>query len=201
LQDDAADRQIEMLVGAMQCLNIADPKFLSTDVGPVIDADAQKNLLAYQASMQDKLIFKAELAPDCAQGYFVAPAVYEIDNLNALQKEVFGPILHIYRYKRDDVDSVVEQINAWGYGLTFGIHSRIESFVKRIEAQIDVGNIYINRNIVGAVVGVQPFGGCGLSGTGPKAGGPDTLSRLSKSISTSIDTTAVGGNASLLAAV
>ena len=133
------------------------------------------------------------------RGTFVAPLAVQIESLAALEREVFGPILHVMTYRARDLERLVDAINATGYGLTFGIHSRIDSTVRRVAARVSAGNVYVNRNIVGAVVGTQPFGGCGLSGTGPKAGGPRYLHRFAHERTLTINTSAVGGNASLLA--
>ena len=133
------------------------------------------------------------------RGTFVAPLAVQIDSLSVLQREWFGPILHILPYKARDLEALVDAVNATGFGLTFGIHSRIDSTVKRVAARVSAGNVYVNRNMIGAVVGTQPFGGCGLSGTGPKAGGPRYLLRFAHERTMTINTSAVGGNASLLA--
>ncbi|WP_100656241.1 bifunctional proline dehydrogenase/L-glutamate gamma-semialdehyde dehydrogenase PutA [Alteromonas flava] len=181
VQEDIADDVIEMLSGAMQELEIGDPTWLHTDVGPVIDEKALKTLQAHTQKMADqaKLIYQTELNDElAAKGHFFAPTLYEIPSLDVLEKEVFGPIVHIVRFKSKDLDNVVEQINQLGYGLTLGVHSRIEERANYIAARAKVGNVYINRNMIGAIVGVQPFGGRGLSGTGPKAGGPNYLPRL-----------------------
>ena len=181
LQDDIADKTIRMLKGAMQELRVGVPDRLATDIGPVIDAEAQGNLLGHIARMKAnaKQHFSLELPAALAQqGTFVPPTVLEIGSLAELQREVFGPVLHIVRYRRADLAQVIDTINATGYGLTLGVHSRIDETIDFITARAHVGNIYVNRNIVGAVVGVQPFGGEGKSGTGPKAGGPLYLKRL-----------------------
>ena len=182
LQEDIADKTIEMLHGAMQELRVGNPDRLVTDIGPVIDAEAQKNLLQHITMMRDKAIsvFSLDLPEACRLGTFVAPTVIEIASLNELKKEVFGPVLHILRFKRDQLPNLIEQINGTGFGLTLGIHSRIDETINFITSRAHVGNIYVNRNIVGAVVGVQPFGGEGKSGTGPKAGGPLYLKRLQR---------------------
>ncbi|HSR71810.1 MAG TPA: aldehyde dehydrogenase family protein, partial [Kiloniellales bacterium] len=200
LQDEVAGRMLEMLAGAMDELVIGDPSRLETDVGPVIDSEAQSMLEGHAKAMdsQGRLIRRAPLGPECAHGSFFAPVAYEIDSLARLQREVFGPILHVVRYKWDRLDSVIEAINGTGYGLTLGIHSRIDSTVDYIHRRVRAGNAYVNRNMIGAVVGVQPFGGEGLSGTGPKAGGPRYLHRFALERSLAIDTTAAGGNASLM---
>ncbi|WP_313951985.1 bifunctional proline dehydrogenase/L-glutamate gamma-semialdehyde dehydrogenase PutA [Accumulibacter sp.] len=202
VQSDIADRVSKMLAGAMQELRIGDPSDLRTDVGPVIDEAARKVLLAH-ASWLDSFATPLYTCPLDEQatrhGTFFAPSAYEIDKLSRLEREVFGPILHIVRWRGEDLDKVCDAIASTGYGLTLGIHSRIEDTVRRITARLHVGNTYVNRNVIGAVVGVQPFGGEGLSGTGPKAGGPHYLYRFASERTLSIDTTAAGGNASLMA--
>ncbi|HEX7341882.1 MAG TPA: bifunctional proline dehydrogenase/L-glutamate gamma-semialdehyde dehydrogenase PutA [Rhodanobacteraceae bacterium] len=200
VQADVADRVITMLGGAMDELTIGDPALLSTDVGPVIDVEALKMLQAHAARMdkEAKLIREIKLPATCANGTFFAPHAYEIPSLDTLKREVFGPILHVLRYKSSELDQVIEQINATGYGLTLGIHSRIDETINYIASRVRVGNCYVNRNQIGAIVGSQPFGGEGLSGTGPKAGGPHYLLRFATERSLSINTTAAGGNASLL---
>lgn len=204
LQEEVADKIITMLQGAMQTLVIGDPIFLSTDVGPVIDAAAKKMLTDHQAylehSGQARLVCALQLAEAQQQAAFFAPCAYEIPNIQVLKQEVFGPILHIIRYRADQLDDVIAQINATGFGLTMGIHSRVNQIVEYIIARVRVGNVYVNRSMTGAVVGVQPFGGEGLSGTGPKAGGPHYLLRLCIESTVTINTTAAGGNASLMAA-
>ncbi len=200
LQDSVANRMLEMISGAVHELKVGDPAWLSTDIGPVIDSEAQAMLQAHVKRMtqEAKLVAEARLGEDCAAGTFVAPAAFEIDALSRLQREVFGPILHVIRYPSDRLDQVIEAINGTGYGLTLGIHSRIDTTVDYIHRRLKVGNAYVNRNIIGAVVGVQPFGGEGLSGTGPKAGGPHYLHRFATERTLSVDTTAAGGNASLM---
>lgn len=183
LQDDIADKTIRMLKGALGELRVGSPDRLATDIGPVIDAEAQRNLLAHIERMKAtaKKHFALELpASVTSQGTFVPPTVLEIGSLDELKHEVFGPVLHIVRYRRADLGKVVDSINATGYGLTLGVHSRIDETIDFITTRAHVGNIYVNRNIVGAVVGVQPFGGEGKSGTGPKAGGPLYLKRLQR---------------------
>jgi RHH-type proline utilization regulon transcriptional repressor/proline dehydrogenase/delta 1-pyrroline-5-carboxylate dehydrogenase len=191
---------LTMLAGAMEELVVGDPALLSTDVGPVIDAEAKTMLQAHAARMagEGRLIQRCHLGPGTDGGHFFAPAAFEIDSLSRLEGEVFGPILHVIRYPAERLDSVIEAINGTGYGLTLGIHSRIDSTVEYIHRRLRVGNVYVNRNMIGAVVGVQPFGGEGLSGTGPKAGGPRYLHRFATERTLSIDTTAAGGNASLM---
>jgi len=183
LQEDIADKTIKMLKGAMQELRVGVPDRLATDIGPVIDREAQQNLLAHiertKASAKQYFALELPAALD-AQGTFVPPTVLEIGSMAELQREVFGPVLHIVRYRRADLAKVIDTINGTGYGLTLGVHSRIDETIDFIVSRAHVGNIYVNRNIVGAVVGVQPFGGEGKSGTGPKAGGPLYLKRLQK---------------------
>ncbi|GIX34991.1 MAG: bifunctional protein PutA [Lysobacteraceae bacterium] len=200
IQQDIADKVLDMLAGAMDELKVGDPGLLSTDVGPVIDAEALATLEAHAARMdaEARLIRAARLDPSCAHGTFFAPRAYEIDRLSRLSREVFGPILHVIRYRAEELDAVIDAINATGYGLTLGIHSRIDRTVETIASRVRVGNCYVNRNQIGAVVGVQPFGGEGLSGTGPKAGGPHYLLRFATERTLTINTTAAGGNASLL---
>ncbi|MEO2215911.1 trifunctional transcriptional regulator/proline dehydrogenase/L-glutamate gamma-semialdehyde dehydrogenase [Chromobacterium vaccinii] len=182
LQHDIADKVVAMIKGAMDELEVGNPAKITTDVGPVIDAEAQAGLLAHIARMKNsaRAMHQTKLSAECEQGTFVAPTLFEIDNLSELKREVFGPVLHVLRYAASDLDKVVAEINATGYGLTHGIHSRIDETIADICGKIKVGNIYVNRNIVGAVVGVQPFGGEGKSGTGPKAGGPYYLYRLTR---------------------
>lgn len=202
LQDDVADRVIQILEGAMAELHVGDPRDLGTDVGPVIDEDARRGLQAHidRLKGEGRLLAETRLDPaHTAEGTFIAPSAFQIDGIDALEREQFGPVLHIVRYKAQDLDRVIESINGRGYGLTFGVHSRNESFAEEIAQKIRVGNVYVNRNIIGAVVGVQPFGGQGFSGTGPKAGGPHYLLRFATEKTVTINTAALGGNASLLA--
>ncbi|PAU76554.1 bifunctional proline dehydrogenase/L-glutamate gamma-semialdehyde dehydrogenase PutA [Halomonas salipaludis] len=202
LQDDVADRVLEILDGAMAELRVGDPRDLGTDVGPVIDEDARQGLNAHIERLKGEKRLLAETPLDpahTAEGTFVAPMAFQIDGIEALEREQFGPLLHVVRYKANELERVIESINGRGYGLTFGVHSRNESFANAIAEKIRVGNVYINRNIIGAVVGVQPFGGQGLSGTGPKAGGPHYLLRFATEKTVTVNTAALGGNASLLA--
>ena len=180
VQEDCADHVLTMLRGAMQELQVGRTDLLSSDVGPVIDAEARANIQTHIQSMRDAGHRVDQLALDtrCEHGSFVPPTIIEITDVAALKKEVFGPVLHVVRYKREQLDALIDAINATGYGLTFGVHTRLDETVARVSERIHAGNIYVNRNIVGAVVGVQPFGGEGLSGTGPKAGGPLYLLRL-----------------------
>ena len=200
LQEDVADRTLRLLKGFMDELQIGDPGLLSTDVGPVIDRDALETLVAHADRMEQegRVIARCQLPAAAAHGTFIAPMVVRLDSIRQLEREVFGPILHVVRYAAEDLDKVIADINATGYALTFGIHSRIDARAREVFAKIKAGNVYVNRNMVGAVVGVQPFGGSGLSGTGPKAGGPGYLHRFMTERTLSINTSAVGGNASLL---
>jgi RHH-type proline utilization regulon transcriptional repressor/proline dehydrogenase/delta 1-pyrroline-5-carboxylate dehydrogenase len=198
VQEGIANRVIKMLAGAMDELIVGDPMKIETDVGPVIDAEALDMLREHAARMtaEGKLIAKAPLAN--AEGHFFAPHAFEIDGIARLKRETFGPILHVVRYKADRLSAVCDAINATGYGLTLGIHTRIASTADEVAARVKAGNIYVNRNQIGAVVEAQPFGGEGLSGTGPKAGGPHYLHRFALERTLSVNTTAAGGNASLL---
>jgi RHH-type proline utilization regulon transcriptional repressor/proline dehydrogenase/delta 1-pyrroline-5-carboxylate dehydrogenase len=200
LQDDVADAMLEMIKGAFEALAIGDPQDLATDVGPVIDAEAQAALEAHVADMQTKgrPVWRREL-PHGLAGSFVAPTIIEIASIRDLTRENFGPVLHVARFAGGELDRVIEDINATGYGLTLGLHSRIAETRRTVERLARVGNLYVNRNQIGAVVESQPFGGEGLSGTGPKAGGPHYVLRFATERVVCIDTTAAGGNASLLA--
>ncbi len=200
VQQDIAAKLETMLAGAMAELRIGDPALLSTDVGPVIDADALTMLQDHAARMRREAATLCDLPlpKDLPPGHFFAPAAFVIDGLGRLTREVFGPILHVVRWRADRLDQVIDSINATGYGLTLGIHSRIDATQRHIAERLRVGNAYVNRNMIGAVVGAQPFGGEGLSGTGPKAGGPRYLHRFATERTLTVDTTAAGGNASLL---
>ncbi len=200
LQADVAERMLRMLSGAMDELVVGDPSLLSTDIGPVIDEEAQAMLEGHIKRMtaEGRLIHRAHPPKNGAHGVFVEPVAFEIDALSRLQREVFGPVLHVIRYEAERLDEVIDSINGTGYGLTLGIHSRIDTTIEHIHARLKVGNTYVNRNQIGAIVGVQPFGGEGLSGTGPKAGGPRYLHRFATERTLSVDTTASGGNASLM---
>ena len=200
LQDDVADATLAMIRGAFEALVIGDPADLATDVGPVIDAEAKAALDAHIAAMREagRKVWQRELPPGL-NGTFVAPAIIEIGSIADLQRENFGPVLHVARFAADRLEHVIEEINATGYGLTLGLHSRIDATRRLVESRARAGNFYVNRNQIGAVVGSQPFGGEGLSGTGPKAGGPNYVIRFATERVTTIDTTAAGGNASLLA--
>ena len=199
LQSDVADRIIRLLAGAMRELVVGEPRWLSTDVGPVIDGGALAELQAHAERMEQsfRLLARAPVQPDL-DGHFMAPCAFEIDSIRSLEKEVFGPILHVVRYRSRDLDRVIDEINGTGYGLTLGVHSRIDHTQRYIASRVEAGNCYINRNMIGAVVGVQPFGGEKLSGTGPKAGGPHYMFRFATERTLTVNTAAVGGNASLL---
>lgn len=200
VQEEIAPKLIEMLGGAMAEMKVGNPLCLRTDVGPVIDKSSKETLETHVKHMEQEspLLFQAELPSNANEGTFMAPSVLEISDISQLKREVFGPVLHVIRYSAKELDKVIESINSTGYGLTLGIQSRINSTIETIQSNVKVGNIYVNRNIIGAVVGVQPFGGEGLSGTGPKAGGPHYLPRLCNERAICINTTASGGNASLL---
>jgi RHH-type proline utilization regulon transcriptional repressor/proline dehydrogenase/delta 1-pyrroline-5-carboxylate dehydrogenase len=202
LQDDVAEPILEMLLGAARELRIGDPLDYATDVGPVIDEEARRALEAHKTGMHMEagLLLDLPLGPEHEHGTYVAPAIYEIPSIGMLSREVFGPILHVVRYSGGHLGEVCEAINATGYGLTLSLHSRIKATADFVASQVKVGNFYVNRNQIGAVVGVQPFGGEGLSGTGPKAGGPHYLQGFAVERVRSTDLTASGGNASLLAA-
>ena len=200
VQEDIAKRLLPMLTGAMEELRIGDPLDYATDVGPVIDEDARKMLDGHKTRMkaEAKTLIDLPLPAATKGGTFVSPAAYELPNLKTLKREVFGPVLHVVRFKGDKLGEVCEAINDTGYGLTLGLHTRIEQTVEEVRQRMRVGNFYVNRNQIGAVVGAQPFGGEGLSGTGPKAGGPHYLYRFATERVVSIDTTASGGNAALM---
>ena len=199
LQEEIAGRVLAMLAGAAETLAIGDPLDPATDIGPVIDEEARTSLSTYADGM-GKPLFRPSLPPDTEHGSFFAPVAYLLADAGQLKREIFGPVLHVVRYAADRLDSLLDAIAANGFGLTLGVHSRIESVQRRILDRLPVGNAYVNRNQIGAVVGVQPFGGRGLSGTGPKAGGPITLFRFAEERSLTVNTAAAGGNAALFAA-
>jgi RHH-type proline utilization regulon transcriptional repressor/proline dehydrogenase/delta 1-pyrroline-5-carboxylate dehydrogenase len=203
VQEDVADGMIGMIAGAAEALKVGDPRDLATDVGPVIDEDAKRLLDEHLAWLDKKAkrVVRLPAPNEAAHGSFVAPAIYEIGSLSELNRENFGPILHVIRFDGERLDQVVDQINATGYGLTLGLQSRIDTVRDYVEEHARVGNFYVNRNQIGAVVESQPFGGEGLSGTGPKAGGPHYVARFATERVTCIDTTAAGGNASLMASI
>jgi RHH-type proline utilization regulon transcriptional repressor/proline dehydrogenase/delta 1-pyrroline-5-carboxylate dehydrogenase len=198
VQEEIADRLLRMLHGAAETLAIGDPLDPATDVGPVID-DAARAALETHAAGMGKPLFALGLPHGTEHGSFFAPRALALDSAADLQKEIFGPVLHVVRYAADRLDVVLDAIEGTGYGLTLGVHSRIETVQQRIVRRLRVGNAYVNRNQIGATIGVQPFGGRGLSGTGPKAGGPITLFRYAEERSVSVNTAAAGGNAALLA--
>ncbi|EAR60962.1 bifunctional proline dehydrogenase/L-glutamate gamma-semialdehyde dehydrogenase PutA [Neptuniibacter caesariensis] len=200
VQEDIAEQIERRLVGAMDTLVIGSPEKLNTDIGPVINKAAMDRLFDHieLCRAQNKLIHELPLQEQHNQGYFVPPTLIKLHSIDELPDEVFGPVLHIIRYAREDIDRVINEINRSGYGLTFGIHSRNDHFINKVIAGIEAGNIYINRDQVGAIVGSQPFGGIGLSGTGPKAGGPNYLKSFSREMTVSRNTTAQGGNRELL---
>lgn len=197
VQEDIADNVIKMLAGAMAELTIADPAHLSTDIGPVIDTAAKHMLERHDQRMRSEAKPLAVCELNTHTGTYFAPRAFEIDRLSQLPEEVFGPILHIIRYKVSELPQVLADINASGYGLTLGVHSRIDGFAKEVFNATKVGNTYINRNMVGAVPGVNPFGGQGLSGTGPKAGGPHYLQRFATERTRTDNVVAKGGNTQL----
>jgi RHH-type transcriptional regulator, proline utilization regulon repressor / proline dehydrogenase / delta 1-pyrroline-5-carboxylate dehydrogenase len=197
VQDDVADRMIEIIAGAARELKVGDPADLATHIGPVIDLEAKQRLETHIVRMkQEARVHFAGLAPE---GNYVAPHIFELSRAEDLSEEIFGPILHVVRYRADRLDRVLASIERSGYGLTLGIHSRIDDTVEAVVQRLPVGNIYVNRNMIGAVVGVQPFGGHGLSGTGPKAGGPHYLPRFATEQTVTVNTAAAGGNAALMA--
>jgi delta 1-pyrroline-5-carboxylate dehydrogenase len=206
LHEGIADGLLRMLAGAMQELRVGDAADWATDVGPVIDAEAEAGLRRHLGRLErEARRIAASPPPDPAAAggrSFVAPVAFEIARVEDLRQEVFGPVLHVVRWgpgtAAPDVDALVEQVNALGYGLTLGVQTRIDTRAERIAQRARVGNVYVNRNMIGAVVGVQPFGGEGLSGTGPKAGGPLYLLRFCSEQTVTVNTAAAGGNAELL---
>ena len=202
LQDDVADPMLDMLSEAMRELKVGDPREPSTHVGPVIGAEAKDKLESWIADMARAGRLRFRWDGDQAWpagGTYVAPALIELDRAAELKEEVFGPVLHVVRWRADEIEMLLDDIAANGTALTLGIHSRIDSAVEHIAARLPHGNVYVNRNMIGAVVGTQPFGGTGLSGTGPKAGGPNYLRRFATEQVVTVNTAAVGGNAGLLA--
>jgi RHH-type proline utilization regulon transcriptional repressor/proline dehydrogenase/delta 1-pyrroline-5-carboxylate dehydrogenase len=187
---------IEMIAGAARELWIGDPRELATHVGPVIDAEAKQRLEGHIARMKKEA--RVHFESTAPAGNYVAPHIFELADAGQLTEEVFGPVLHVVRYPADGLDRVLQSIERSGYGLTLGIHSRIDDTTEAVIDRLQVGNIYVNRNMIGAVVGVQPFGGQGLSGTGPKAGGPHYLARFATEQTVTINTAAAGGNAALM---
>ncbi len=201
VQEDVAETMIEMVAGAMAELNVGDPALLATDVGPIIDEEAQANIAAYvaEARAAGRVIAEAVRTNLPAGGHFIPPVMIRVDDVTDLKREIFGPVLHVATWKGGELDALIDAINASGYGLTLGVHTRIDGVAAHIAARAQVGNVYVNRNQIGAIVGSQPFGGRGLSGTGPKAGGPHYLHRFAEEKSISTDITAAGGNAALMA--
>jgi RHH-type proline utilization regulon transcriptional repressor/proline dehydrogenase/delta 1-pyrroline-5-carboxylate dehydrogenase len=178
LQADVADRTLGMLKGAMQELRVGNPAELATDVGPVITAEAAGRIIAHIDAMRAAGHAVTQTPLPANAGTFVPPTLIELDGIEQLDREIFGPVLHVVRYRRRDLDAVIAAVNRLGFGLTFGLHTRLDDTIDHVTARVAAGNIYVNRNIIGAVVGVQPFGGQGMSGTGPKAGGPLYVRRL-----------------------
>ncbi|MBL4596942.1 MAG: aldehyde dehydrogenase family protein, partial [Robiginitomaculum sp.] len=186
------------LAGAMGELDIGDPALPDTDMGPVIDRAAHDNLQIHLQQTTIKSGLVVQIETEQKPGFFFGPALVQITSLACIEREVFGPILHVLPYEAKDLDGLLEELAAKGYGLTLGVHSRISSFAERVRQKVPVGNIYVNRSMIGAVVGVQPFGGHGLSGTGPKAGGPHYLFRFAREQVVSVNITAQGGDPELL---
>jgi RHH-type proline utilization regulon transcriptional repressor/proline dehydrogenase/delta 1-pyrroline-5-carboxylate dehydrogenase len=198
LPHDTANEILETLVGAMECLVIGDPGDPFTDIGPIIDIEAKASLDKHMERMRKEARVLKQVDVSTLGGTFFGPAVIELSSLDQIDREVFGPILHVVRYDPAEIATVGAQLAAKGYGLTLGVHSRLESFAEAVRAAVPAGNVYVNRTIVGAVVGVQPFGGCGLSGTGPKAGGPHYLLRFAEERAVSVNIAAQGGDPHLL---
>jgi len=190
-----------MLVGAMKCLTIGDPADPATDVGPVISEDARRRLATHAQRMTRgaKLLYSCPVDHCEGSGHFFGPRLFELSSPGQLKTEEFGPILHVYRYRAEELDQVFQAIRSTGFGLTLGVHSRLDGMAEHAFRALPVGNTYVNRNMIGAVVGVQPFGGQGLSGTGPKAGGPNYLQRFATERTLTINTAAIGGAVELLA--
>ena len=202
LQEDIAGPMLEMLIGATRELKLGDPREPATHVGPVIDAEARQKLDSWIAEKERAGRVRFRWDRDAAlpaRGTYVAPTIIELDSAADLKEEVFGPVLHVVRWRADELDALLNGIAANGTALTLGVHSRIDLTIERIAARLPHGNVYINRNMIGAVVGTQPFGGTHLSGTGPKAGGPNYLRRFAAEQVVTVNTAAAGGNASLLA--
>jgi RHH-type transcriptional regulator, proline utilization regulon repressor / proline dehydrogenase / delta 1-pyrroline-5-carboxylate dehydrogenase len=195
LQEEIAEQTLEMLTGAMDMLTVGDPADPATDIGPVIDQASYDRLMAYRTTMADHIIHSITVPTG---GLFVPPTLIRVASLDSISTEWFGPIVHVVTWPSGKLEQAVAAVNAKGFGLTMGLHSRIAGVADRVEGMARVGNLYINRSMIGAVVGSQPFGGEGLSGTGPKAGGPHYLQRFCAERTTSVDTTSAGGNASLL---
>jgi RHH-type proline utilization regulon transcriptional repressor/proline dehydrogenase/delta 1-pyrroline-5-carboxylate dehydrogenase len=204
LQEDVADTMVAMIEGAAAELTLSDPADFAADIGPVIDAEAKAGLEAQVAVMRAAdfatVRYAGTLPPALSsRGTFFPPHIVELDSPARLTTEIFGPVLHVVRWKAGELDRAIDAIAASGFALTLGIHSRVEATVAHVIRRLAGGNVYVNRSMIGAVVGVQPFGGSGLSGTGPKAGGPDYLRRFALEQVVSVNTAAVGGNAALIA--
>jgi RHH-type proline utilization regulon transcriptional repressor/proline dehydrogenase/delta 1-pyrroline-5-carboxylate dehydrogenase len=202
LQDDIAEPVTEMLIGAVRELKVGDPRETATHVGPVIDADAKQKLEGWIAEKEGAGELRYRFDGDAALpagGTYVMPAIVELDRARDLKEEVFGPVLHIVRWRGDELDALLDDIALNDTALTLGVHTRIDSVAEHIAARLPHGNVYINRSMIGAVVGTQPFGGTLLSGTGPTAGGPNYLRRFTTEQTVTVNTAAAGGNASLLA--
>jgi RHH-type proline utilization regulon transcriptional repressor/proline dehydrogenase/delta 1-pyrroline-5-carboxylate dehydrogenase len=199
VQEDVADRMIEMIAGAANELAVGDPRDPATHVGPVIDQDARQRLDRWLADHAGRVIFRWDKGhPLPSRGLFVPPSMIVLDRAADLREEVFGPILHVVRWQAAALDALLDEIAGNGTGLTLGVHTRIDSTVERIVNRLGNGNVYVNRSMIGAVVGTQPFGGSRLSGTGPKAGGPNYLTRFATEQTVTVNTAAAGGNATLL---
>ena len=199
LPHETADETVEMIKGAMEVLVLGDPADPATDVGPIIDAEARGLLDTHLTKMKGQAKFwQRDIGSLREKGTFFGPVILELESLSQIDKEVFGPILHVIRYDPDDIEKVGGELSAKGYGLTLGVHSRLEGFAEKVKAAVRAGNVYVNRSIIGAVVGVQPFGGSGLSGTGPKAGGPHYLARFATERTVTVNIAAQGGDPTLL---
>jgi RHH-type proline utilization regulon transcriptional repressor/proline dehydrogenase/delta 1-pyrroline-5-carboxylate dehydrogenase len=202
LQEDIAEPMLEMIAGAARELSVGDPRLISTHIGPVIDTEAKTKLDDWLAEQQraGRVRFRWDRNGALpATGTYVAPAIVELDRADALDREIFGPVLHVVRWQPERLDALLDEIAANATALTLGVQSRIDSRFARIVSRLPHGNVYVNRNMIGAVVGAQPFGGTGLSGTGPKAGGPDYVRRFAAEQVVTVNTAAAGGNAGLLA--
>jgi RHH-type proline utilization regulon transcriptional repressor/proline dehydrogenase/delta 1-pyrroline-5-carboxylate dehydrogenase len=202
LQEDVADAMLEMIAGAAQTLRLGDPRDPATHVGPVIDEEARSHLLGWIDAMEAQGRVHVRWDSEALlprSGLYVPPAIITLDRARDLKEEVFGPILHVVRWRANELDALLDDIAANGTALTLGIQSRIDATAERIAARLPHGNVYVNRSMIGAVVGTQPFGGSGLSGTGPKAGGPHYLQRFVMEQTITVNTAAAGGNVSLLA--
>jgi len=198
VEEGIADRLIQVVAQAMNTWSVGDPANPTTDVGPIIDAEAKSRLEKHWQWLSEHAKVHARMSLPSLPGCFFPPSLVEIDDLALLSKEVFGPIVHVKRFKWSQVKDDIMAVNAWGYGLTMGIHSRLNHRVDALVNGVKAGNYYINRDMIGATVGVQPFGGVGLSGTGPKAGGPNYLKRLCHEVTVTNNTAATGGNAALI---